>query len=141
MRRILSLVTVIFTLLAPTFAVSADEADFFEFHITEDELLALSEAVEACAGDSSFALRVALASVALNRRESALFPSTLRRVIECSGFLKPSPGISVSPKTLEAVRYALYGAAPAGNALYASPGSSIPDGKAGILIDGWCFWS
>ncbi len=139
LRRILSLVTVIFALLTPTLSVFASEDDFFEYHVSEEEVFLIASAVEGVAADSSFALRISLASVILRRSVSPLYPSSIRRIISSASFLSDS--LPPSEKTLQAVYFAVCGGSPAGFALHAERGDSLPDGAVGVLIDGWCFWN
>ena len=111
--------------------------------LTPYEVSLLEGAVEATVPDGSFALRVSVASVILNRLDSPLYPDSLPKIVRGSSFLADGSA-EPSKKTRQAVLSALLGASPVCRSTHArrlSDGEEIPaEAVSYVVIDGWVFW-
>lgn len=139
MKRIFPFLASVLLIAALAKAAFADDPIYRE--ISEEEAYIWATAIESTAPDSSFAARVAIASVLLNRFHSSLFPSSPIKIAENAEFISLDLTVTPSHKSLSAVRFALLGASPCGRALYAKR-SAGEDGITPILsVDGWIFYS
>lgn len=141
---IISAVLVFSVFPTASFADAIEDHPFLDVRLSESDIKVICEAIEETAPDSSFAVRISLACVILNRYRSPLYPDSILRIVECASFLSYTPGKEVSHKTETAVRYALFGASPCASALYAekTEDGSIPESaSSGIVIENWAFFS
>lgn len=138
MKRIFSFLASVIVIATLTHATLADDPIYRE--ISEEEAYVWAAAIESTAPDASFAARVAIASVLLNRFRSECFPSSPIKIVECADFLSLDLSVTPSHKSQSAVRFALLGASPCGRALHAKR-ADRNDGASPILsVDGWCFY-
>ena len=138
MKRIFSILASFLLIAALTGGAIADDPIYRE--ISEEEAYVWATAIEATDANASFAARVAIASVLLNRYRSELFPSSPVKIAECAEFLSHDFSVTPSHKSLSAVRFALLGASPCGRAIYAKQ-SEGEEGITPILsVDGWIFY-
>lgn len=111
--------------------------------LTPYEVALLESAVEATVPEGSFALRVSVASVILNRLDSPLYPDSLPKIVRGSSFLEDGSAVP-SKKTRQAVLSALLGASPvfrSTHALKLTEDEEIPaEAVSFVVIDGWVFW-
>lgn len=138
MKRIFSFLASVIVIATLTHATLADDPIYRE--ISEEEAYVWAAAIESTAPDASFAARVAIASVLLNRYHSGLFPSSPIKIAEYAEFISLDLSVTPSHKSLSAVRFALLGASPCGRAIHARRS----DGEEGITpilsVDGWIFY-
>ncbi len=78
----------------------------------------LASAVERAAGNESYAIRVSVGALLLNRLENENFPSSLSAVIAGAGLYPESTDIKVSERSYHAASAALMGVDPTFGALY-----------------------
>ena len=90
--------------------------------------------------DASFAARVAIASVLLNRFRSELFPASPVKIAKNAEFLSLDLSVTPSHKSLSAVRFALLGASPCGRALHAKKAEKGEGDNPILSVDGWLFY-
>ena len=139
MKRLFSFFSSMLLITAFAGVAFADDPIYCE--ISEEEAYVWAAAIESTAPDASFAARVALASVLLNRFRSELFPSSPVKIAESAEFLSFDFTVKPSHRSLSAVRFALLGASPCGRAIYAKR-SQGEDGITPILsVDGWIFYN
>ena len=139
MKRLFSFCASMLLIAALANVTLADDPIYRE--ISEEEAYVWASAIESTAPEASFAARVAIASVLLNRFRSERFPSSPIKNAECAEFLSVDFSVTPSHKSLSAVRFALLGASPCGNSLYAKR-AAAEEGIFPILsVDGWFFYS
>ncbi len=128
-------------LAVPCLARPAASSDPILSEISEEEAYVWAAAIESTAPEASFAVRVALACVLLNRYRSPLFPSSPLKIAATADFLSLDCTVEPSHKSLSAVRFALLGASPCGRALYVKRGEGERGATPLLEIEGWCFYS
>ena len=138
MKRFFSFFTSLLLILSLIRITFADDPIYRE--ISEEEAYVWATAIESTAPDASFAARVAIASVLLNRFRSELFPATPVKIAKNAEFLSLDLSVTPSHKSLSAVRFALLGASPCGRALHAKKAEKGEGDNPILSVDGWLFY-
>ena len=138
MKRFFSFLMSLLLIFALACITFADDPIYRE--ISEEEAYVWASAIESTAPDASFAARVAIASVLLNRYRSELFPSSPIKIARNAEFLTLDLSVTPSHKSLSAVRFALLGASPCGRALHAKRAESNEKTDPVLSVDGWVFY-
>jgi hypothetical protein len=138
MKRFFSFFTSLLLILSLIRITFADDPIYRE--ISEEEAYVWATAIESTAPDASFAARVAIASVLLNRFRSELFPASPVKIVKNAEFLSLDLSVTPSHKSLSAVRFALLGASPCGRALHAKKAEKGEGDNPILSVDGWLFY-
>lgn len=138
MKRFFSFFTSLLLILSLIRITFADDPIYRE--ISEEEAYVWATAIESTAPDASFAARVAIASVLLNRFRSELFPASPVKIAKNAEFLSLDLSVTPSHKSLSAVRFALLGASPCGRALHAKKAEKGEGDNPILSVDGWLFY-
>ena len=138
MKRFFSFFTSLLLILSLIRITFADDPIYRE--ISEEEAYVWATAIESTAPDASFAARVAIASVLLNRFRSELFPASPVKIAKNAEFLLLDLSVTPSHKSLSAVRFALLGASPCGRALHAKKAEKGEGDNPILSVDGWLFY-
>lgn len=137
---------IVLLLAAGIFPVHTAAAGYYVYQPGTPEFLAarmsLARSIEKSAGGKSYACRLAVGAVAVNRMKSRYFPDSIYDVLrECYAYLPDISSAAPDRRSLAAARDALLGLDPTFGAVFAFPAGSpeTEEAKTSLVLDGIAF--